>query len=301
MLLLITILAICALTLCVADWRSGMLVCVVVGFLSDIVRKVVPEQPVYFVVVVGVFVAAVAVGFIRKHGLVDFTKIRLFRGPVRLPLILFLLWLAFQSAVSYHLYGSIALIGVGLLTYLAPLPGFLVAYYYGLRIQSSLRFVKFYTFCALLMLSGIILSYSGFESPLLEEVGSGVVIFVPGGILDSYPGFLRSTEIAAWHAAAAICLIVALTVSGAVGWPRLLVALVVIALLSVGLLTGRRKMLMEIVIFAGLYGVLLLLYKREIGRMVKVAILMGGVLGIAGAFGVFERSANEAHRLDVYV
>jgi hypothetical protein len=301
MLVLVAILAVCALALCVSDWRSGMLVCIVVGFLSDTVRKVVPDQPVYFVVIVGVFVAAVAVGFLRQHGLVDFTKIRLFRGPARVPLMLFLVWLAFQSAVSYGRYGSITLIAVGLLSYLAPLPGFLVAYYYGLRIQSSVRFVKVYIWCALPMLGGILLSYSGVESPLLEEVGTGVLIFVPGGILDSYPGFLRSTEIAAWHAAAAVCLILVLTVSGALGWSRLLVALVVIALLYVGLLTGRRKMLMEVFIFVGLYGALLLLYRREIGKIIGVAAVIVAVLGIAGAFGVLERSATETQRIDVYV
>jgi len=119
--------------------------------------------------------------------------------------------------------------------------------------------------------------------------------------LDSYPGFLRSTEIAAWHAAAAICLILVLTVSGAVGWSRMLVALVVIALLSVGLLTGRRKMLMEVFIFAGLYGALLLLYRREIGKMIAVAAIIAGVLGIAAAFGTFESSTDERQRIDVYV
>ncbi|MCZ6675190.1 MAG: hypothetical protein O7C75_19825 [Verrucomicrobia bacterium] len=301
MLLIVSILAVGGLAVCVADWRSGMLICVLVGFLSDVVRKVTPDQPVYFVVVVGVFVGAVAVGFIRQYGLVNVTNIRVLRGAVRVPLILFLIWLAFEAFVSLGRYGNFALVGIGLLSYLAPVPGFLIAYYYGLRVQSAVRFIKFYVICALLMLSGIFLSFSGFEAPLLEEVGSGVLIHVPGGVLESYPGFLRSTEGAAWHAAAAISLILVLAISGVVRWPRLVFVILVILLLSVGLMTGRRKMLMEVLIFAGIYGTLLFAYRREIGRMMVIGSIMAGVLGVVGALGVLDSSTAERQRFDVYV
>ncbi len=160
MLLIILILAVGGLAVCAADWRSGMLICILVGFLSDTVRKVVPDQPIYFVVVVGVFVGAVVVGFLRQHGWVNFTNIRVLRGAVRIPLIFFLIWLAFEAIVSFGRYGSFSLVGIGLLSYLAPVPGFLIAYYYGLRVQSVVDFVKFYVICALLMLSGIFLSFS---------------------------------------------------------------------------------------------------------------------------------------------
>ena len=278
-----------------------MLICILVGFLSDTVRKVVPDQPIYFIVIVGVFVGAVAVGFIRQHGLVNPTNIRVLRGAVRVPLILFLIWLAVEATISFGRYGSFALVGIGLLSYLAPLPGFLVAYYYGLRVESVVRFTKLYVICALLMLSGIFLSYIGIESPLLEEVGSGVLIHVPGGVLESYPGFLRSTEGAAWHAAAAISLILVLTISGVVRWPKMVVAVLVLLLLSAGLLTGRRKMLMEVLIFAGIYGTLLLAYRHEAGRMIVIGSIMAAVLGIAGVFGVLDSSTAERQRFDVYV
>jgi hypothetical protein len=301
MLLIVAILAVGGLAICVADWRSGMLICIPVGFLADTVRKMVPDQPIYFVVVVGVFVGAVAVGFVRQHGLVKFANIRVFRSAVRIPLILFLIWLAFEAIVSLGRYGSPTLVGIGLLSYLAPLPGFLIAYYYGLRVQPAVDFVKIYVLFALLMLSGIFLSFSGIESPLLEEVGAGVLIYVPGGVLESYPGFLRSTEGAAWHAAAAISLILVLTVSGVVRWPKVVVAILVIVLLSAGLLTGRRKMLMEVLIFAGIYGTLLFAYRREVGRMIVIGSIMAGVLGVAGALGELDSSAAEKRRFDVYV
>ena len=301
MLLIVSILAVGVLAVCVADWRAGLLVCVLVGFLSDTVRKVVPDQPIYFVVIVGVFLGAVAEGFVRQYGVVNFANIRVLRGPVRVPLILFLIWLAFESIVSFGRYGNFAFVGIGLLSYLAPLPGFLIAYYYGLRVEFAVRFVRFYVICALLMLSGIFLSFSGVESPLLGEVGTGVLINVPGGVLESHPGFLRSTEGAAWHAAAAISLILVLTISGVVRWHKMLVAILVILLLSAGLLTGRRKMLMEVLIFAGIYGTLLLAYRHEAGRMIVIGSIMAGVLGIAGVLGGLDNSTAERQRFDVYV
>lgn len=298
---LTAILVVAGLTVCVADWRSGMLICILVGFLADTLRKVTPDQPVYFVVLVGIFVAAVAVGFIRQHGLVDFTRIRVLQGSFRVPLILFLAWLLVASIVSLLRYGNVALVGIGLLSYLAPLPGFLIAYYYGLRVQSAIDFVKFYVICAILMLSGIFLSFGGVESPLLEEVGSGVLIHIPGGFLDSYPGFLRSTEGAAWHAGAAISLILVLTVSGVVRWPKWIVAILVISLLVAGLLTGRRKMLMEVLIFAGMYAALLLAYRREAGRLAVIALIMAGLLGVTGMVGLGDSETGGRQRFDAYL
>jgi len=254
MFILISIAAVLGLALCIADWRSGMLVCIAAGFLADTIRKVLPDQPVYFVVVVGVFVGAVAVSFIRQYGLVRFTDIGILRGPIRIPLALFIIWLMVESVVSFARYGNIALVGIGLLSYLAPIPGFLIAYYYGLRVRYAVRFIEVYVLFASVMLSGIFLSFIGVESPLLDEIGTGVMIYIPGGVLDSYPGFLRSTEGAAWHAATAISLILVLVVSGVVRWSKILVAILIILLISAGLLTGRRKMLMEVLSFEGIYG-----------------------------------------------
>jgi hypothetical protein len=301
MFVLLSMAAIFGLLLCISDWRSGMLVCVAIGFLADTVRKVVPDQPVYFVVLVGVFVFAVAVGFVRQHGLVRFTDIGILRGPVRMPLTLLLIWLMFQSAISFYYYDNLALVGIGLLSYLAPIPAFLVAYYYGLRVQSAVHFVKFYVLFASLMLSGILLSFMGVDSVFLEEIGTGVMIHVPGGILESYPGFLRSTEGAAWHAAAATSLILVLAVSGVVRWPKTLAALLIVLLVSAGLLTGRRKMLMEVLIFSGLYASMLLMFTRRAGRMVLIGAIMAILLGVIGAFTMTDGSARHRHRFDVYL
>lgn len=281
------------------NWRKGMLLCVAVGFLSDPVRKVIPGQPVYFVVLVGVFVAVVIAGFFSQYGRFRFKHLGSLSQALKIPASLFFLWLGFAALVSLVRYHSPVLAGIGLLSYLAPIPAFFVAFYYGLHPRNIIRFIQVYVVCSLVMLSGIYLSYFGVDWPVLKEVGSGVQIYVAGGILDAFPGFLRSTEIAAWHSAAAICLLLVLVVSGTIRWPKILVAAIILLLLGAGLMTGRRKMLMEVVIFAGFYGALLTWFQRGAGRVVVIGILMAAILGTAGVFGL--RDSTSVVRLNPYL
>lgn len=287
------------LFICLVDWRKGMLVSIAAGFLADPMRKLIPGEPVYMVVLVGVFVAVVIFGFYVKQGRFRLVHLGPMYGTMKVPVMLFLGWLVLQSLVSLVRYGSPVLVGIGLLSYLAPIPGFLIAYYYGLNPNNIIRFLKFYVIFAMVMLSGIFLSYYGYEWEVLKEVGTGVLIYIPGGILDSYPGFLRSTEGAAWHAAAAISLILVLVISRQLRWPKIVVAGVILALLVAGLMTGRRKMLMEVVIFVSFYGVLLAWFRQGASRLILIGILIVGLVGVVGTFEVSDSS--QTARFDPYL
>ena len=263
-----------------------MLLCIIAGFLAGPLRKVIPGQPVSLVVLVGGLVAAVFGGFISQYGSFRLKHLGPLYTVLKTPATLFVAWLAYEALISYVRYGSPILVGIGLLSYLAPVPAFFIAYYYGLRPENIVRFIKLYLFCAVLMLSGIYLSYFGVDWSILQEVGSGVRIYMPGGIMKSFPGFLRSTEVAAWHSAAAICLLLILVVSGMVRWPRLVVSGLILLLLVAGLMTGRRKMLMEVLIFSGFYGALLMWFRKEAGRMVVIGLLIGAILAGVSVFGM---------------
>lgn len=290
---LILFLGVLCLLLSFQDWRRGMLLCVAAGFVAGPLRKVIPGQPVYLVVIVGCFVAAVIAGFFFRNGRFRFRHLDSMYRALRIPGGLFLGWLLLQAGVSLVRYHNPTLAGIGLLSYLAPFPAFFLAYYYGLNGRNIIRFIKFYVLCSVLMLSGIYLSYFGVDWSVLKEIGTGVQIYVPGGILKSYPGFFRSTEIAAWHAAAAICLLLVLVVSRVLHWPKLLVAGLLLLLLGAGLMTGRRKMLMEVAIFAGCYGLLLTWFNKGVSRIIVIALLMGGLLALAGLFGLDKSSGVE--------
>ncbi len=276
-----------------------MLLCIAAGLLAGPIRKVMPGQPVYFVVLVGVFVAVVSAGFISQYGRFRLKHLGPLYQCLRQPGTLLFAWLGVEALQSFVRYGSPVLIGIGLLSYLAPVPAFLLAYYYGLRPGNVVRFIKVYVGCSVLMLSGVYLAYFGVDWAVLKEVGSGLTLYIPGGILDIYPGFFRSTEIAAWHAGAAICLLLTLTVSGIIRWPRAVIAVLVLLLLVAGVLTGRRKMIMEVFIFVCLYGGLLLWFRRGAGRLVVVSVLMAAMLGFAGMFGLADSSSVD--RLDPYL
>ena len=277
--------------ICIMDWRYGMLVCITVGFLADTVRKIIPGEPVYLVIVVGVFFGIVFFSYYVQYGGIQIKKISMWRNNIKVLFTLFFLWLVYEALVSYYLYGSPVIIGISLLSYLAPIPAFLIAYYYGLKVTDINRFMKFYVFLAILMLSGVYLSYFGYEWDVLREIGTGVIIYVPGKILDSYPGFLRSTEGAAWHAATAICLLIILMVSRQIRWPKILIAAIILLLIGAGLLTGRRKMLMTIIIFAGFYWILLFYFKRGAAKIMVVLILMTGIVGANVMLSGNKRSA----------
>ena len=274
------ILVLIGIVICIMDWRLGMLVCIAVGFLADTARKIIPGEPVYMVIVVGVFFGIVIFSYYTQYGGIQVKNISMWRNNIKVLFGLFFSWLFYQAIISFYIYGSPIIIGISLLSYLAPIPAFLIAYYYGFKVTDINRFMKFYVFFAILMLSGIYLSYIGYDWNVLKEVGAGVKIYVPGKVLDAYPGFLRSTEGAAWHAATAICMLIVLMVSRQTRWPKILVAAIILLLIGAGLLTGRRKMLMTIIIFAGFYWVLLFYFKRGASKIMIILILMTGMVGM---------------------
>jgi hypothetical protein len=108
------------------------------------------------------------------------------------------------------------------------------------------------------------------------------------GRLNLYSGFLRSPEIAAWHAATSVCLLILLALSirrkmifkAAAG-------VLVMFLLGALLLTGRRKFLVEIFLFVSVYALLLIWFLRtaiKSGVIFKSAVLVAGGL-VAGSAG----------------
>jgi hypothetical protein len=95
-------------------------------------------------------------------------------------------------------------------------------------------------------------------------------------------GIMRSSEIAAWHAGAAACLSVSLTLSAKSARSRWLGALLFVVFVVVVLLTGRRKMLAAIVLFVLIFLFLLARYGGGAGRFVQL-LAGGGALMLVAA------------------
>jgi hypothetical protein len=147
------------------------------------------------------------------------------------------------------------------------------------------RLLMLYVVVAGASLSGVYLEYVGFDWRSLGEVGEGLTIYDFGGILKSHSGFFRSSEIAAWHTAAVSCFIFILAVGKRPTIVRTAVGLGLIAVLvTLGILTGRRKMLVEITAFISIYLFLVAWLQRGMARLGMVVLMMGIVsyIGVVG-------------------
>lgn len=263
------------LVVCFLDWRLGVSISIVAGFLQDVLRKLLPGEPIYLTVVVGVFVITTCLGAYRGGVPLNFKLIHAWNKSLRLPINIFIVLVLIQSGVAFIRTGSLIIAGIGLIAYLAPLPAILLGYRFSRNENDIAKFAKFYLVISLLMIAGVYLSYLGYDWDILRSVGEGLFIYSSEGRLTLYSGFLRSPEIAAWHAATSICLIILLLLisrrsvimMGAAG-------IFVLFLLGALLLTGRRKFLVEVVLFIAVYAVFLVWFRKGTTKLAYALAVM---------------------------
>jgi hypothetical protein len=249
---------------CLLNWRTGIYVCLIAGFLQDTFRKLVPGEPVYFTVLVGLFVMATCLSAYKRGVRLSPRHIHAWNNVLRRPLALFVLLVLIQSLVALIKTGNPVIAGIGLLAYLTPLPAILLGYRFGKNEREILKFAKVYLVVSFLMVTGIYLSYAGYDWTALRSVGAGLIAYSPSGEkLTLYSGFLRSPEIAAWHAATAMCMIFLLLLvrrrQGIFLWTA---GALILFLAGALMLTGRRKFLVEIFLFLSVYVLLLMWFRK---------------------------------------
>jgi hypothetical protein len=260
------------------DWRQGLIMCVIIGIAQDPLRKLAPNQPVFYVLLVGVIfgIAWVRAALVRVP--LGPSIIEGWKKNLKVPFSLFVALVVTQAMHSFVRYGSAFMAGIGLLVWLAPIPAVVLAYQYASRrgLLGIRRWMLVYVIAALLALSGVYLEYIGYEWRTLGEIGEGQIIYDVGTVLKAYSGFFRASEIAAWHTAAIACFVFMLSVGKKPTLMRIVMALALIAVLvSLGILTGRRKMLIEIIIFISTYLFLVAWLQRGMARLAMVVLVMG--------------------------
>ena len=256
-----------------------MLVCILVGFLQDPLRKLIPGEPVILVILVGFFAGATVIGMWRDTGPLLLEPITRWYEPLKFRLTAFFLLIFVQSIVSFVLYGSIILTGIGLMSYLAPVVALSVTYSYFRNLNDFSAIVSLYLIAVVLICLGVFLSFFGLNWQVLQEVGPGLVIYDVGTVLKAHPGFMRASEIAAWHLGTAVCFLVIFVNVKRNSRISIVMGILITLFIAAILMTGRRKMIMQILQFLIFYSVLLLYFKNAIsGRFVVV------VAGAALAF-----------------
>ena len=121
-----------AMAIALFDWRKGLFAMVVVAFLQDPARKLELDRPVYFTLLVGVVFAA---AYLRAQLNTRFTPGQLpgWKHFMRTPFTLLLILLLAQGVQALVVYGNPIIVGIGALSYLAPLPALFAGYHFALK------------------------------------------------------------------------------------------------------------------------------------------------------------------------
>jgi hypothetical protein len=284
-----------AMVIAVSNWRYGFALCVLVALVQDPLRKMTPDQPVYFVAFVGATFGCAWLGALMDKVPLLPKKIYGWQKHVGLSFNLFVVLAVIQAARSLILYDNPMIAGIGMLSYFAPIPAIVLAYQFAVRrgMRGVTRWMKFYVVLASLALASVYLEYVGAGWPVLGEVGHGVFISGAGALYKGNSGTFRAAEIAAWHAATTACFCFMLLWGRRLFLPRvLLAAALVVFFLGLGVLTGRRKMIIEIAIFLSTYVALVVWFRHRAG---KLAILFAifGVVAYLGAVGMMAPDPGE--------
>ena len=271
-----------------AEWRFGLLACLVTAIFQDPLRKLAPDQPVFFVVFVGVVFAAACVGALVRGVPLNPTDIFERNRRIKSLMWLLLFLIILQAINSFTHFGNPMITLVGLLTYLLPLPSIAFAYQLVVRTGEApiYQFIKSYLVLIMIALTTVYLEFAGYDWPVFGQVGGTLLTYdnYLNGILVLHSGVFRASEIAAWHAMTCACFVVLLmTLRRRNFWTLSTAAIMVLVLLGIGTLTGRRKIVIEVAVFVSTYFILWLVFQRDVAKL-GIALAVVGVIGFGWLF-----------------
>ena len=249
--LLVFVLACCAAA--IANWRTGLLLCVVTGMLQDPIRKVTPDTPAYMTLAFLPIYLAILIKVWPDHPF--YGAVVRYYPRLRFPAVFVLVALLLSTLQTLSYGMAAAPLGIlGLFSYAGGLPALFLGFYFARRDFSELdRPLMLYTGLTSIMLIGTPLEYFNvsFVAEWLGPVGyhgnHWVRWYGDEQGIEMISGFFRSPEIMGWHAMAMVVVSVYLLVRRRA--PFSLWVLTIIWGLVCILLSGRRKMLLMAVIF----------------------------------------------------
>src|SRR5258708_1374895 len=280
---ILLVIAVGGLVICITSWRLGFLLCIIVGCLQDPIRKIVPGEPPYLTSAILIYVFATCLGAYLAGRKFSLRPIHAWNNSLKSPLIWFMVLVVIQSVASFIRFGSPILAAIGFLAYVTPVPGILLGYHFARRQHETYKFIRVYLALTVIMLGGVYFSYFGFDWKILGSVGEELFVYnLEKGALLLRSGFFRAPEVAAWHAGTSICLLVVLfmTLKRHL-WLKLATGGLIIFFWGALLFTGRRKFIMEIMIFLCVYGALMLLVRKKVSKTLRTSFLLAIVVGVA--------------------
>jgi len=243
------------------NWRGGLVVTFVIGFLQDPLRKITPGSPSTMAgLVLVAFVLCLLVMHDKSGGRLNLQAMFWTVPAVQEWLPLYNVLIAGQAVNSYFRFGDITLTGLGIAFYAAPAIALWAGYLVGCN-PSLLRklVVTYVTLCTIFAIT-VFLDFRGVQNELFEEVGTGILITFEGFSAQGASGFWRTSEIASWHLAAAACFAMTLALSSQRRYNQILFLILAAFFGYLTIPTGRRKGLVLVLSFVALY---LLLFSRK--------------------------------------
>lgn len=283
-LLLILLLGTLVLVILSGDWRSGLLLTVVIGFAQDPIRKLTPGQPGLYVGFALIAFVGSAFALYQRRG----SRLELSTMLVSNPSLIdwynyLVLLLLLQSANALMRWGLPLRVLIGVGFYISPLIGLWVGFQLG-RDQRTLRiFLQLYLALTCIFAITAFLDYRGVSSPFFQAIGKGLVIdFRYGFRTTGAIGLWRSTDMAAMHLTIAACIAVIFAFSESLIRPKLRWITLATTFSTISLLTGRRKAIVQFVVFIGLFFFLLSRYggKNLRGQFIGALIAAAGIASI---------------------
>ena len=280
LLLLLVLFGLLALVLLSGDWRAGLLLTLVIGFLQDPIRKLTPGQPgLYVGLVLIAFLASAVVLLQRRRGRLELPAMFWSAPALTRWVPFFVVLIALQAVHGLVRFGVPlrTLIGVGF--YLSPLLGLWMGFQIGRDQPFLRRLLQVYLLGSALVALTVFLDYQGMDIPLFREVGGGILIHLRGGFsVFGASGLWRSSELAAWHLSAAAALAIVMAVAAGQPQQRIGWLLLASAFSLLTLATGRRKGIVFVAVFVVVF--VGLLARNAPGR--SAARLPGVLFSAAG-------------------
>jgi hypothetical protein len=261
LLAMVALFAILVITLLDGDWRTGLVVTLMIGFLQDPLRKITPNQPSQLngLVLIG-FVLCTLVLLDRKR---NFNLRTMFWTVPQIDswVSMYFALIALQAVNSFSRFADPVLTGIGIAFYVAPALGMWVGFQVGMNAALLRRLLTVYLIGSAVMALSVFVSFQGFDHPLLKEVGEGLLItFRYGFSAQGASGFWRTSEIASWHLAAASCIAATMGAASRKSGTQTGLLLMSLGFAFLTILTGRRKAIVLVLTFAAIF--ILLLFRR---------------------------------------
>lgn len=250
------------------DWQNGLLVTLLIGFAQDPIRKLAPNQPAFYVgFVLIAFLATAFVLLQRRGGRFDLQYMFLTSPSLSFWLSCFIVLIFLQALNGLLLWDIPVRVIIGVGFYLSPLLGLWLGFHLGLNPRLLIKSLYLYISLASAFAITAFLDYRGIDIPLFQSVGGGQLIhFRYGFYVKGATGLWRSTDLAAMHMTIASCLSVILAFVQPSIFRRNLFVFISFLIGSLTLLTGRRKAIVQIVVFLGLFLWLIGVYGSSQGR-----------------------------------